>query len=169
MGSALSDSAFFRLPRLSSQPYHTIRIPPQDLRHHAMLLPSHPSVFADDGKHAQQLDEHDQLQPESSLKPGDKLEDSLNVMRGAIRTSSPDSAIDNSDTIRLGRNPHYLPPQDARRHVSHSPAPPRTIYGRLQLFWVKNKGLAFVLVAQLFGTLMNVTTRMLEMEGNDGK
>lgn len=35
-------------------------------------------------------------------------------------------------------------------------------------FFEKNKGLAYVLLAQLFGTLMNVTTRVLEMEGNNG-
>ncbi|OAG07641.1 uncharacterized protein CC84DRAFT_1068377, partial [Paraphaeosphaeria sporulosa] len=39
----------------------------------------------------------------------------------------------------------------------------------LKVFWVGNLGLILVLVAQLFGTLMNVTTRMLEIEGNDGK
>jgi hypothetical protein len=134
-----------------------------------MLLPPHPNVFADDAKNTQQLGEHEELQPESSLKPGNKPEDSLDVVGGVVRTSSPDSAIDNLDTTRLGRSPHYLPLRDARRHASCSPAPPRTFHGRLQIFWVKNKGLALVLIAQLFGTLMNVTTRMLEMEGNDGE
>ena len=35
--------------------------------------------------------------------------------------------------------------------------------------WTKNRGLFLVLVSQFFGTLMNITTRLLEMEGNDGK
>ncbi|KYG44728.1 hypothetical protein M433DRAFT_39635, partial [Acidomyces richmondensis BFW] len=39
----------------------------------------------------------------------------------------------------------------------------------LQAFWIRNKGLAFMLIAQIFGTLMNVTTRLLEVEGNNGK
>jgi hypothetical protein len=136
-----------------------------------MVQTTHPSAFADDAKYTQHLDEHEEPPPESSLLPGNKPEDSLNVNCGAIRTSSPDSSItvDGSSTIRLGRSAHYLPVQDARRHASRSPAPPRTIRGKLQFFWVKNKGLALVLIAQLFGTLMNVTTRMLEMDGNDGE
>jgi hypothetical protein len=39
----------------------------------------------------------------------------------------------------------------------------------MQLSWIKNKGLFLVLIAQFFGASMNVTTRLLEMEGNDGK
>jgi len=39
---------------------------------------------------------------------------------------------------------------------------------RLKHSWIRNKGLALVLLAQVFGTLMNVTTRLLEMEGNEG-
>lgn len=40
---------------------------------------------------------------------------------------------------------------------------------RCQQFWIRNKGLAFMLLAQIFGVLMNVTTRLLEVEGNKGK
>ncbi|KAF3034246.1 hypothetical protein E8E12_005169 [Didymella heteroderae] len=39
----------------------------------------------------------------------------------------------------------------------------------LQATWYKNKGLFLVLISQFFGTLMNITTRLLEIEGNDGK
>lgn len=35
-------------------------------------------------------------------------------------------------------------------------------------FYQRNKGLVYVLVAQIFGVLMNVTTRLLEIEGNRG-
>ena len=38
-----------------------------------------------------------------------------------------------------------------------------------QASWTRNKGLFLVLLAQVFGTLMNVTTRILEVEGNNGK
>ncbi len=41
--------------------------------------------------------------------------------------------------------------------------------GRLRAFYNKNRGLAYVLAAQFFGTLMNVTTRLLEVEGNHGE
>lgn len=43
-------------------------------------------------------------------------------------------------------------------------APPTGMRSFLQ----QNKGLVYVLCAQLFGVLMNVTTRLLEIEGNHG-
>jgi hypothetical protein len=67
----------------------------------------------------------------------------------------------NSNSIELGYNPRYV--------RLHSPARPRTLKGKLKASWKANKGLALVMISQLFGTLMNVTTRMLETEGNDGK
>ena len=45
-------------------------------------------------------------------------------------------------------------------------APPRS---RWRTFYDNNRGLAYVLVAQIFGCLMNVTTRFLEIEGNRGE
>ena len=122
-------------------------------------------LIADDAKHPEQPS----VQAEAA---GDKAEVSLNVNRGAIRAPSPDPSlisIDDSNNIRLGRDPDYIPVQSGRRHAERSPVPPRDVRGRVQLFWITNKGLALVLIAQLFGTLMNVTTRMLEMEGNDGE
>ena len=137
-----------------------------------MSLPSLSKVIADDAKYTEQLSERE-LQAESSLISGDKPEGSLNVSRGAIRAPSPDpslTSIEDSNDIRLDRSLDYLPVQNSRRQASCSPArtPRRTFHGRLQSFWITNKGLALVLISQLFGTLMNVTTRMLEMEGNDG-
>lgn len=41
--------------------------------------------------------------------------------------------------------------------------------GRLHALWAHNKGLILVLVSQFFGVGMNVTTRILEIEGNHGK
>jgi hypothetical protein len=41
--------------------------------------------------------------------------------------------------------------------------------GRMEAFWYKNKGLAYVILCQLFTCLMMVATRLLEIEGNDGK
>lgn len=40
---------------------------------------------------------------------------------------------------------------------------------RWRKFFNRNFGLAMVLVAQMFGTLMNITTRILEVEGNRGE
>lgn len=36
------------------------------------------------------------------------------------------------------------------------------------MFWERNKGVIYVLAAQVFAVLMNLTTRLLELEGNHG-
>jgi hypothetical protein len=72
------------------------------------------------------------------------------------------------DDGRIGREPLRLP-NIGDRHASKSPAPPPTVEGWIRIFWTRNKGLMLVLLAQVFGTLMNVTTRLLEVEGNNGK
>jgi hypothetical protein len=137
-----------------------------------MNSPQDPKVFKNEDKFAasQQISA---LEAESSDKAGgNKLEGSLNVARGAIRAPSPDPSllsIDDSNNIRFGRNPDYLPDQNGRRHASRSPAPLQTTKGRLRAIWTKNMGLFLVLISQFFGALMNVTTRLLEMEGNNGK
>jgi hypothetical protein len=137
-----------------------------------MTLPTLPQA-AEDAKYSQRLDESEEPQAELNLKSGNKPDDSLNVICGATGALSPDSDIllrDGSSSTRLGRNLYVPSLQGGRRYASRSPAPPpQTIRGKLKLFWVKNKGLALVLMAQFFGTLMNVTTRILEMEGNDGE
>lgn len=105
---------------------------------------------------------------EMAFKPGDKPEDLLSVRRGAIRAASPDTSIisiEDANNVRLEGNTYHSTGQYGQMSV----ASPSTLRGRLQWFWVKNKGLAFVLIAQFFGALMNVATRMLEMDGNDGK
>lgn len=50
--------------------------------------------------------------------------------------------------------------------------PPPRLTGwrnKLAAYWTRNKGLAYMLLAQVFGVLMNVTTRLLEVEGNKGE
>lgn len=50
------------------------------------------------------------------------------------------------------------------------PPPPLTGWrNQAAAYWVRNKGLAYMLLAQVFGVLMNVTTRLLEVEGNKGE
>ena len=46
------------------------------------------------------------------------------------------------------------------------PAPSKTWKNRRDNYWAHNKGVALVLLAQFFWTLMNVTTRLLETEGH---
>ncbi|KAF1928701.1 uncharacterized protein M421DRAFT_420593 [Didymella exigua CBS 183.55] len=131
-----------------------------------------PKDFEDDSKYAASK-EFAVYEAEAAGKPnGNKLEGSLSVRRGSIRSPSPDPSllsIEGSNNTRYGHNPDYIPDPTGHRHASRSPAPPRTVKGKLQAIWYNNKGLFLVLVSQFFGTLMNITTRLLEMEGNDGK
>ena len=51
---------------------------------------------------------------------------------------------------------------DLERTPSRSPVPPQSWSGKWGVFWKRNKGLALVLLSQLFGGLMNVAARLLE-------
>lgn len=131
-----------------------------------------PKDFEEDSKCAAS-EELAVYETEAGGKPsGNKLEGSLSVRRGPIRVPSPDPSllsIDDSNNIRYGRNPDCFPDPNDRRHTSRSPAPRPTAREKFQAIWYKNKGLFLVLISQFFGTLMNITTRLLEMDGNDGK
>ncbi|EPE37049.1 Multidrug resistance efflux transporter EmrE [Glarea lozoyensis ATCC 20868] len=50
------------------------------------------------------------------------------------------------------------------RNPSPYPPPPTTFKGKASAFWNRNYGLFLVALSQLFGALMNVTTRLLELE-----
>jgi len=56
------------------------------------------------------------------------------------------------------------------RGVSPYPVPrtaePKTFKNVWKKFWARNQGLFMVSFSQLFGALMNVTTRLLELEGD---
>jgi hypothetical protein len=57
---------------------------------------------------------------------------------------------------------------ESRQSVSwpetHEVPPPKPTF--LQSFWARNKGPALVALSQLFGALMNLAARLLELEGN---
>ena len=73
---------------------------------------------------------------------------------------------DNENERRTGR---LLTLSAGGRSLSTSPAPSsKTWKERLWQFWARNKGLALVVMAQLFGVMMNVTIRLLEMSGTSG-
>jgi hypothetical protein len=63
--------------------------------------------------------------------------------------------------------------QDATVFVGEATAKPQTYSQHqrsyLQEFWIRNKGLVYVTLSQVFNCLMNVTITILEVEGNDGK
>ena len=157
---------------MALQRHHHSAYPPKTVARSTMSVLPDPKDFENDGMYAAS-DEVAVIEAEAAGKSGgNKLEGSLSVRRGSIRVPSPDPSllsIDDSNNILYGRNPDYLSEPHSRRHASRSPAPPQTANGKLQALWYKNKGLFLVLISQFFGTLMNITTRLLEMEGNDGK
>lgn len=134
-----------------------------------------PKDFEDDDKNIVGGQFAGQEAETAGTSNSNKFNGSLSVTRGPIRVPSPNPSpnpsllsIDNSDNIRYGHSPDYIPDQIDSRYTLRSPIPPRTLKGRVQALWYRNKGLFLVLISQLFGTLMNITTRLLEMEGNDG-
>lgn len=70
------------------------------------------------------------------------------------------------------RQSHPLVADGAPRlaSISRSPLRPQSGWRRtLSDLWIRNKGVAYVLLAQAFGSGMNVATRILETDGVHGK
>lgn len=91
---------------------------------------------------------------------------------------SPDAfsnlSVEEYDQLRPVRSgsPAFVSAASRRRASEDQHEKPyvrRSLRGRIKAVWIRNLGLLYMLVAMLFGTLMNVTTRMLEVEGNKGK
>lgn len=83
------------------------------------------------------------------------------------RPQSPDTvSLISADDFHELRRPSIVDIVNERR-----PSPSRISRWKdgTQATWTRNKGLFLVLLAQVFGTLMNVTTRILEVEGNNGE
>lgn len=76
---------------------------------------------------------------------------------GILRASSPDGfsemSLDDRFSVHLPRRGPGI------ASLSSSSTPPVGWKGKALAFWSRNKGLGYVLLAQVFGTLMNVTTR----------
>lgn len=123
----------------------------------------------DNDSTAKLIDSAPEPEVEVSVKSGTKPAEALTVaFPGGIRAPSTSNDDEfGEDVGRLGRR------EDVGHGRRRSSRPPtwraKTLKEKLKEFWVGNLGLILVLVAQLFGTLMNVTTRMLEIEGNNGK
>ncbi|KAG9519169.1 hypothetical protein KCV07_g5046, partial [Aureobasidium melanogenum] len=58
---------------------------------------------------------------------------------------------------------------DGGHHLTLKPSWTSKWQARLHATWIRNAGLFYMLLAQVFGVMMNVTTRLLEIEGNKGK
>jgi hypothetical protein len=116
--------------------------------------------------------------PSAAAKPdSDRLHVPLPDYADGIRSHSPDTlsnlSVDEINDLRRTRSPFDASSAIHSRHAGRSPGPSLSAWarmkGRLSRFWLRNKGLGLVLLSQVFGTLMNVTTRLLEVEGNNGK
>ena len=109
--------------------------------------------------------------PTGDGKRPDKTNYDQQYLEGQLRESTDtisDLSIYSADNDNERRTGPLLPHLD-RRAMSRSPAPPSTWSGRWEAFWSRNRGLALVMLSQLFGALMNVTTRLLELDGSHGK
>lgn len=107
--------------------------------------------------------------PEKTPKAQQYLHVPLDIPSGSsVDTPSNLStySADNENERRTGRS---LYASADLRGASRSPAPPATWHGKRDAFWARNKGMALVFLSQLFGALMNVTTRLLETDGRHGK
>ena len=110
---------------------------------------------------------------DSNAKPSAKARPYLEVPLQSAFSKSSDTISDLSiysvDNENERRTERLLTPSGTYRLPSRSPGPPPTTWkGRFDVFWLKNKGLVLVMLAQLFSVMMNVTTRLLEMDGNHG-
>lgn len=132
------------------------------------VLPPHVPAVNDggNGKAATSASEREYDVP---IKSGAKPDDTLTVsLIAGQRTPSPiPSLLSVEDAFLPGRGEGYF---GSRRRSSRSPhPPPKTLKEKAHAFWTGNLGLLLVLASQFFGTLMNVATRMLEVEGNGGR
>lgn len=76
---------------------------------------------------------------------------------GILPASSPDGfsemSIDDRYSLQISRR------GSGSRNLSNSATPAVGLKGKAIAFWTRNVGLGYVLFAQIFGTLMNVTAR----------
>lgn len=87
----------------------------------------------------------------SKSVPGQRLDSDIRSLRRLSISTIP--------SINRSRGPSPYP-------TGHSALGERRIWRtRLQTFWNRNEGPVLVAVSQLFAALMNVTTRVLELEG----
>ena len=63
----------------------------------------------------------------------------------------------------IGDDGNWEPPPPS------SPSRTRKLRATLDAFWLRNKGVLFVLLSQFFGSCMNLATRILENAGEHGR
>lgn len=87
------------------------------------------------------------------------------------RPMSPDasSILSTDEYEQLAPQRSRSQPSQIHSSAERSEEQSESWRSRLRTLWTRNKGIAYMLMAQVFGVLMNVTTRLLEVEGNKGK
>lgn len=117
-------------------------------------------------------DPYDQS-PTRPDQPDGKVEsqpysDRFAPLQYSFRPSSDDNvsifSADNENERERGRL--LAPPSLRDKSLSPAPPQPRSWRAKGNALWTANKGLLLVLASQLFGALMNVTTRLLETSEN---
>ena len=82
--------------------------------------------------------------------------------------ASSDLSLYSADNDNERSAERLLPALRGYRLDSRSPTPNVSWKAKGLQLWAKNKGLVLVILSQLFGVMMNVTTRLLEMDGKHG-
>ena len=126
-----------------------------------------PCVKANMGRRdvAKNQDEDEQSTPKRG-----KTDGKLHLLSLPLSNAFRASFDDNDGSIYSADNENerqrdYRDAPTSFRYPSASPAPARTWKARCSAQWHANRGLAYVLIAQLCGALMNVTARLLETAG----
>ncbi|KAF1814521.1 hypothetical protein P152DRAFT_393334 [Eremomyces bilateralis CBS 781.70] len=115
---------------------------------------------------------HSSVDPSTKILPKSTEDGNtfLNIpLTGLPRSQSPDTISNLSFDESQPNHGAWTETPEANGTRSASSGYSKSIRDKLKASWVRNKGLGLVLLAQIFGTLMNVTTRLLEIEGNNGK
>jgi hypothetical protein len=112
------------------------------------------SLYASDAEDGTKEDERKPLYSEQESR---RLHVPRDYASGILRASSPDGfsemSIDDRYSVQIPRR------RSGSGNPLNPPIPPTGLKGKALAFWSRNKGLGYVLLAQVFGTLMNVTTR----------
>ncbi|RKL35522.1 hypothetical protein BFJ72_g8752 [Fusarium proliferatum] len=109
--------------------------------------------------------------PQSKLLPGGTLESHQHLLPPPPSPNLLSSKVDGSsfdDFRRMSSSPSPCPSPIPLRQFSQQGAdlPAETPPSKWRQFWLKNKPAAYVALSQFFGALMNLSARLVELEGD---
>ncbi|KAF5658364.1 integral membrane protein [Fusarium heterosporum] len=107
--------------------------------------------------------------PRAKLMPGNTFESHQHLLPPSSPNLMP-SKLDGTsfdDFRRMSSSPSPCPSPIPMGYLSHNAhLPTETPQSKWKKLWVKNKPAAFVALSQFFGALMNLSARLLELEGD---